>query len=64
MIQVRVREDDGVDVARLERERLPVAFAKFLETLKKTAVDEHPVGARIKKMLGAGDGSGGPKKGE
>jgi hypothetical protein len=61
---MRVREDDRVDVARLDRERLPVSFAKFLETLKKTAVDQHPVGAGIKKMLGAGDGPGGPKERE
>jgi hypothetical protein len=64
MIERCVCKDDDVDIARRNRERLPVSFAKFLETLKKTAVDEHPVGARIKKMLGAGDGSGGPKKGE
>jgi hypothetical protein len=38
MIQVRVREDDRIDVARLDRERLPVSFAKFLETLKEAAV--------------------------
>ena len=64
VIKVRVREDDRVDVAWLGRERLPVSFAKFLETLKKTAVDKHPVGAGIKKMFGAGDGSGGPKEGQ
>jgi hypothetical protein len=64
VVQVRVRQDDRVNGARLNRERLPVSFAKFLETLKKTAVDEHPVGARIEEMFGAGDRSGGPKEGE
>src|SRR5262249_14388064 len=59
VIEVRVCKDHGVDVLRLNRERLPVSFAKFLETLKEPAIDKHPVGTRLEKMLGAGDRSGG-----
>ena len=41
VIEVRVRQHDGVDVGRANRQRLPVALAQLLESLEQAAVDEH-----------------------
>src|SRR3954451_1289132 len=41
VIEVRVREDDCVNLLRRDRKLLPVTFAKFLEPLEETGVDEY-----------------------
>ena len=35
-------QDDGIDAARRDRQRPPVAQAQLLESLEQTAVDENP----------------------
>ena len=38
MIQMRVSQDDGIDLARGDGQFFPVAFAPFLLSLKKPAI--------------------------
>ena len=38
---MRVRQHDGVDRVGADRQRLPVALAKLLQSLKQPAVDQH-----------------------
>ena len=40
MIQMRVRQDDGIDLARRNRQLFPVALTPFLLALEQTAIDE------------------------
>ena len=62
VIEMRVREDDGVDRAGRDRERGPVAQPQLLEALEQAAVDENAMVAEIEQMLRAGDGAGGAEK--
>jgi hypothetical protein len=55
MIQMRVRERDGVNVRRPDGQRVPVAFAKFLQALEKAAVNEQLPAADVEQMLGTCD---------
>lgn len=41
VIQVRVRQDDGVDRSGLDRERFPVTLAKLFQPLEKTTVHQY-----------------------
>src|ERR1035441_2872855 len=65
VIQVRVRQNDRINVTRWNGSVLPVALAPFLRSLKKATVDqdlESLVAARIigcvDQVLGAGHGAG------
>src|SRR5439155_25422238 len=64
MIEVRMREDDGVDAPGIDRQRRPVALSQLFEPLKQAAVDQHLMVAQIEQMLRPGDGSRGSEKGE
>ena len=64
MIEVRVRQDDRVDLGRRNRQGLPVPLAQFLQALKKTAVDQYPMLTGIKKVFGAGDCARGAQESE
>ena len=57
VIQVRVREDDGVDRGRRDGERLPIAQAQLFEALKESAVDQDLVVTRVDEVFGPGDGA-------
>ena len=65
VIEVRVRENDGINFARRDRSVLPVALAPFFLSLKKAAVDQNLdslLAARIvggvDQVLRAGHGPG------
>ena len=62
VVEMRVGQDDGVDVVRVDGERLPVAEAEFLESLEEPAVDEHAVTAEIEQVFRPGDRPGSSKK--
>ena len=51
MVQVRVREQDGVDVCGRDGERLPVAQAQLLQPLEQTAVHQDPAASRAHQVL-------------
>src|SRR5262245_50034430 len=55
VIEMRVCQHDGVNRVCADRERLPIPFAKVLESLEQTGVDEHTLAARFNQVLGAGD---------
>ena len=48
VIEVRVRQHERVDGCRIDRQRLPVALAQFLEPLEHAAVDEHADAGRFR----------------
>jgi hypothetical protein len=62
VIEVRVRQNDGIDSRRVDRKRPPIPIPQLLETLKETAVDQNSAIIHVEQMLRAGDGTGGPKK--
>ena len=62
VVEVRMREDHGVDPGRIDRQRGPVAQAQLFEPLEEPAVDEHAVIAQVEQVLGAGDGARGAEK--
>ncbi len=41
MVEVRVREDDGVNLLRGDGQFLPVAFAPLLLSLEQAAIDQN-----------------------
>ncbi len=57
VIQVRVRQDDGVDRRGRNREILPVAAAQLIAALEQTAIHENAVRPRVHEMLRPGHGS-------
>src|ERR1700745_2452286 len=50
-----MRENDGVDLMRRTRQRLPVAFPPLLQSLEQTAVHEHLKVSGVDQVLGTGD---------
>ena len=62
MVEVRVREHDGVDALRVDRKRRPVPQAQLFQSLKQPAIDEHAVIAEVQQMLRPGDGPCGAEK--
>ncbi len=57
VVDMGMREDDGVDVPCGDGQRLPVALAQLLASLEETAVDEHPLAVVLEEELGARDGA-------
>ena len=55
VVQVRVREQHGVDVARRHRQRTAVAQAQLLVALKQAAVHQHVDALVAYQKFGAGD---------
>src|SRR5437667_7552367 len=47
VIEMRVRENDGVDRRRIDRQRPPVPGPQLLQSLKQAAIDEHPPAAEL-----------------
>jgi len=62
MIEVRMRQDDRVDVVSRDRKRLSVPLAKFLESLKQPCINQHFRRTGVEQVLGAGDGPRGAEK--
>jgi hypothetical protein len=62
MVEVRVRQDDGVDRRRIDGQRLPIPQPQFLQPLKQPAIDEHPPPVHLEQMLGPGHRARSPEK--
>ncbi len=69
MIEVGVRQDDGINQAGRNRSVPPVALAPFFLSLKESAVDENAKSGRVihvvrrtDKVLGAGHDAGRAQK--
>jgi len=58
MVEVRMRQDDGIDLSRGNREWLPIADSKFFESLKQSAIHEHPLSFVFKQILRPGHRAG------
>ncbi len=64
MVEVGVRQEDGVDVCRVIRERDPVPDGLIGPALEHAAIDEDPGLRCLEKELAAGDGRRGTEEGE
>ena len=68
VIEMSVREDDGIDLARWNRQVLPVALTPFLLTLEQSAIDQHlhaylaALVAGVDQVFRSGNDSGRAKK--
>ena len=63
VVQVRVREHHGVDLAGRHGQRLPVAQAQRLVALEQPAVEQQALALVGDQVLGAGDGAGATEEG-
>ena len=54
MIEVGMRQHDRIDVGRPNRKRLPIPFAQFLQPLEEPGINQHPGGAGVEQVFGAG----------
>src|SRR5262249_21156022 len=64
VVDVRVAEQDGVDVARAERELRIAAAALGPVALEQPAVQQQRLPAGVHPVHGAGDGAGGAPEGD
>lgn len=55
MVEMRVRQENGVNRMRSNRKRLPVPFAEFFLALEQAAVDQDSVSAGVDKVFRPGD---------
>src|ERR1051326_1999762 len=55
VIDVGMSNKNRIERARIEWRILPVAFAQFLETLKHTAVNQHPRSVCLDQVLRSSD---------
>jgi hypothetical protein len=54
VVNVRVRDDDGVETLRVERRLFPVALPQLPQPLKQPAVNQHPRAVALDQILRAG----------
>jgi hypothetical protein len=64
VIDMRVREDDGVDRLGGDRQRRPVAQAKLLQSLEQSAVEQDPLAVYFEEVLGARDSARSSEEGQ
>src|SRR5512138_598024 len=64
VIDVRVRQHDGIELLRIEWKMRPILEAQILEALKHPAVDEHLTLTAGEQVLGTGDGLGRAEEGK
>ena len=57
VIQMRVREHDGIDGVGLDRQVVPIAPAQLVAALEEAAVHKHAVAAGLDEMPRPGDGA-------
>lgn len=57
MVEVGMRQDDGVDARWRNRKCCPVEFAQVLQALEQAAIDQDALVAIGEEMFRAGDGS-------
>ena len=55
MVQVRVRENDGIEALGGNRKFVPVPEAKLFQPLEQSAVEQDPFSTVLEKIFGAGD---------
>ena len=54
VVEMGMRQNDGIDETRLDWQRRPVAKAKRLEALEQAAVDQQPAVVVLEQVLRAG----------
>jgi hypothetical protein len=64
VIEMRMGQQNRVDLPGIERETFPVAQAQYLEALKKPAIDQQTVIRTFNEIFGAGYGPGPAQEGQ
>ncbi len=62
MVEMRMRQQNGVERIRLERQPLPVSQAQRFQALEKAAIDKVAFVASLDQILRTGDGTGRAQK--
>ena len=62
VIEVRVGQDDGVEIGRLERHVLPIALAELFQALEEAAIDQDLHVTCVEQILRSGHGAGRTEK--
>ena len=62
VVDVGVREHDGIDGVRVDRKRVPVAPSELAHALEEASVDHHAASAVVDDEAAAGDGAGGAEE--
>ena len=57
MIKVGMSQDNGIDTARINRKRGPVALTQILKPLEQTTINQHPPPVRFEQVARAGHGA-------
>ncbi len=58
MVDMRVRQHNGIDGRRVYRQFRPVLQTQLLQTLKQSAINQHMLVVAGDQVLGAGNGTG------
>ena len=58
VVKVGVRDHDGVDARRIDRQWLPVEFPKVLHPLEQAAIQQDSLLAALQQVLGTRDRAG------
>src|SRR5690606_41613424 len=64
MIQMRMREYDGIQFRYIDRDRRQVTFSQILKPLEKPAVAQNLAAARLQQGPRSGDGACGAQQGQ
>src|SRR5260221_14779783 len=62
VVEMGVREDDGIDTRGVDGKCGPVAESEILQSLKQAAVHKNPMVAKIEQVLGSGHRAGGTEE--
>ena len=57
VVQVGVREHDGIEAAWRDGKLVPVSEAKLFQPLKQPAVEQNPSSIVLEEVFGTGDGA-------
>jgi hypothetical protein len=62
MIEMGMREHDGIDGFGQDRKRRPVTQAQVFEALEHSAINQDALAVHLEQVPGAGDRPGGSEK--
>ena len=62
VVEMSMRQDDSIDLPRRNRELFPIADSEFFESLKQSAIHEHPLPVVLEQILRPGHRTGGAHK--
>ena len=62
MVQMRVRENNGIKAPGLDRKIIPVSEAKLFQSLEQSTIEQDPFSSVLEKVFGTSDRACGTEK--